>query len=166
MVSSTCAFNNPVVCPSTPAAPLLRITASAASLSVVSCPTLSIRLYHLPPSIPLSRVANMRSVHTWALVHAHRGATSLPCLARGTPGRFSCLDVSFTLSPSCPPWLHGRYPLPRYYGGSDSCTAPVEHRRRSLDFPDDTFQPCSLQSPFRSRWSPLCRAVGTPSAWL
>src|SRR5205823_697790 len=27
----------------------------------------------------------------------------------------------------------------RYYGGSDSCTAPVEHPRRSRDFPDDTF---------------------------
>ena len=33
--------------------------------------------------------------------------------------------VSFTLSPSCLPWLHGRYPLHRYYGDSDSRAAPV-----------------------------------------
>jgi hypothetical protein len=33
----------------------------------------------------------MRSVHTLASVHVHWGATSLPCLARGTPGRFNCI---------------------------------------------------------------------------
>src|SRR6266446_5743631 len=56
--------------------------------------TLSYRLYHLPPLIPLSRVANMRSVHTAASVHSHLGGTSLPCLALGTPGSLICSCVS------------------------------------------------------------------------
>jgi hypothetical protein len=79
---------------------------------------------HLPPVIPLSRVANMRSVHTAASVHSHVGGTSLPCLANGTPGSLICSCISFTLPPSCPPSLHGRYPLHRYYEDSDSCPAP------------------------------------------
>src|SRR5258708_3895488 len=142
------------------------MTAWAAFRSVPSFVTLSLRLYHLPPSIPLSRVASMRSVQTSASVHAHWGATSLPCLARGTPGRLSCFGLSFTLSPSCPPSLHGRYSLHRYYGDSDSCAAPIEHRHRSPDFHAGTFQPRPLQPPLRSEWSPLERAVGTPFAWL
>jgi hypothetical protein len=76
----------------------------------------------------------MRSVHTLASVQAHFGPTSLPCLARGTPGRFNCCAVSFTLPPSCPPWLHGRYPLRRYYGDSDSCPAPSSTRTGLLDY--------------------------------
>src|SRR5437764_5393199 len=64
---------------------------------------------HLPPLIPLSRVANMRSVHTAASVHPQRGGISLPCLAFGTPGSCICSCVSFTLPPSCPPSLHGHY---------------------------------------------------------
>ena len=70
----------------------------------------------------------MRSVHTLASVHPHRGGTSLPCLAFGTPGRFICICISFTLSPSCPPWLHGHYPFHCYYGDSDSCPAPSSTR--------------------------------------
>lgn len=66
----------------------------------------------------------MRSVHTAASVHSHWGGTSLPCLAFGTPGSCICSGVSFTRPPSCPPWLHGRYPLLRYYEDSDSCSAP------------------------------------------
>src|SRR4051812_16189505 len=65
------------------------------------------RLNHLPPLTPLSRAVNMRSVHTLASVPSHCGATSLPCLAFGTPGRLICSCVSLTLPPSCPPWLHG-----------------------------------------------------------
>ena len=91
----------------------------------------------------------MRSVHTLASVHVHWGATSLPCLARGTPGRFNCLGVSFTPSLSCPPWLHGRYPLPRYYGDSDSCSArsgteqvSLVHALELLDIPSPT-TPCA-----------------------
>src|SRR5438132_4114916 len=90
--------------------------------------TLSIRLNHLPPLIPPSRVANIRSVHTLASVHAHRGATSLPCLANGTPGRVGCSSVAFTVPPSCPPWLHDRYSLHRCYEDSDSCPAPSRTR--------------------------------------
>ncbi len=95
----------------------------------------------------------MRSVHTLASVHVHWGATSLPCLARGTPGRFNCLGVSFTPSLSSPPWLHGRYPLPRYYGDSDSCSArsgteqvSLVHTLELLDIPSPT-TPCA----------PVCR---------
>jgi hypothetical protein len=76
----------------------------------------------------------MRSVHTLASVQAHEGGTSLPCLACGTPGRGICSCVSFTLPPSYPPWLHGRYPLPSYYGGSDSCPAPSRTRTGLLDY--------------------------------
>jgi len=76
----------------------------------------------------------MRSVHTLASVHSHCGATSLPCLARGTPGSLICSCVSFTLPPSCPPWLHGRYSLRRYYGDSDSCPAPSGTRTGLLDY--------------------------------
>ena len=70
----------------------------------------------------------MRSVHTTASVHCHWAGTSLPCLAFGTPGSCICSCVSFTLPLSCPPWLHGHYPLHRYYGDSDSCPAPFNTR--------------------------------------
>ena len=76
----------------------------------------------------------MRSVHTLASVHSHCGATSLPGLARGTPGSLICSCVSFTPPPSCPPWLHGRYSLRRYYGDSDSCPAPSGTRTGLLDY--------------------------------
>ena len=76
----------------------------------------------------------MRSVHTLASVHSHVGGTSLPCLACGTPGSLICSCVSLTPLPSCPPWLHGRYPLPRYYGDSDSCPAPSSTRTGLLDY--------------------------------
>ena len=66
----------------------------------------------------------MRSVHTASSVHSHWGGISLPCLAKGTPGSLICSCVAFTLPLSCPPSLHGRYPLPRSYEGSDSCSAP------------------------------------------
>lgn len=66
----------------------------------------------------------MRSVHTAASVHSHFGGTSLPCLAVGTPGSLNCSCLSFTLPPSCPPSLHGHYPLLGYYEDSDFCPAP------------------------------------------
>jgi len=94
---------------------------------------LAISMDPLPPLIPLSRVANMRSVHTTSSVHSHRGATSLPCLAFGTPGSFICSCVSFTLPPSYPPSLHGHYPLRRYYEDSDSCPAPFSTKTGILD---------------------------------
>jgi hypothetical protein len=76
----------------------------------------------------------MRSVHTLASVHSHLWGTSLPCLALGTPGSLNCGCVSFTLPPSCPPWLHGHYSLRSYYGDSDSCPAPSSTRTGLLDY--------------------------------
>ncbi len=38
------------------------------------------------------------------------------------------------LPPSCPPWLHGRYSLHRYYGDSDSCPAPSSTKAGILDY--------------------------------
>ena len=91
----------------------------------------------------------MRSVHTLASVQAHCWGTSPPCLAFGTPGSSNCVCVSFTRSPSCPPWLHGHYPLHRYYEDSDSCPAPSSARQVSLiheqalpDIPSPT-TPCA-----------------------
>src|SRR5207253_5023556 len=84
--------------------------------------------------MPLSRVANIRSVHTLASVYAQCGATSLPCLASGTPGRVCCGSVAFTFPPCCRPWLHDRYSLHRYYGDSDSCPAPSSTRTGLLDY--------------------------------
>src|SRR5207253_2248322 len=84
--------------------------------------------------MPLSRVANIRSVHTLASVYAQCGATSLPCLASGTPGRVCCGSVAFTFPPCCRPWLHDRYSLHRYYGDSDSCPAPSSTRTGILDY--------------------------------
>ena len=93
----------------------------------------------------------MRSVQTSACVHAQRGATSLPCLACGTPGSPSCFGWSFTLSPSCPPWLHGRYPLPGYYGDSDSCSAPSGTRAGILDYGACTSRHSVSNHPMRPR---------------
>ena len=120
--------------PSTPAAPLFCTTLFKALCRFSIFHTLSIRLNHLPPLIPLSRVSNMRSVHTLASVQSHLWGTSLPCLAIGTPGSLNCDCVSFTLPPSCPPWLHGHYPLRSYYGDSDSCPAPSSTRTGLLDY--------------------------------
>ena len=109
----------------------------------------------------------MRSVQTSASVRSHCGGTSLPCLARGTPGRFNCSVWFIAPSPSCPPFtlscFHRRL---RYYEDSDSYAAPFLHQHRSHDLFHQTFQPRSLQPPFRSRWSPHKRGMGAPSAWL
>ena len=91
----------------------------------------------------------MRSFHTLASVHSHFWATSLPCLALGTPGRCICIGVSLTLSPSCPPWLHGRYPLPCYYGDSDSCLAPSSTKAGLLDLRANTSRHSVSNHPMR-----------------
>jgi hypothetical protein len=60
---------------------------------------------------------------------------------------------------SCVPWLHGRYPLLRYYGRSDP-DRPA--RRRQPWFPDSRpvdFRPCCLQPP-----TVLPQPRSTPSA--
>src|ERR1700683_1907587 len=61
--------------PSTPAAPLFCTTFFMALCRFSLFHTLSIKLNHWPPLIPLSRVSNMRSVHTLASVHSHFWAT-------------------------------------------------------------------------------------------
>ena len=49
---------------------------------------------------------------------------SIRCIARaGTSVGWSSVILFFFLPPSCVPWLHARYALPRYYGRSDSCRA-------------------------------------------
>lgn len=102
----------------------------------------------------------MRSVHTLASVHAHGGRTSLPCLASGTPGSFSCPCVSFTPPPSCPPWLHGHYPSPRYYGDSDSCPAPSSTKAGLLGSPTCTSRHSVSNHPMRPRLPAMLLAPG------
>ena len=58
---------------------------------------------------------------------------TLPCLAIGTRGSLNCSSVFLALPPSYPPLLHDRYSLHRYYGGSDSCSAPSSTRTGILD---------------------------------
>ena len=67
-------------------------------------------------------------------IHPHFCCLTLPCLACGTRGSFGCSRVSVMLPPSYPPWLHGRYPLHCYYGGSDSCLAPSRTKTGILDY--------------------------------
>src|SRR5580658_180945 len=149
--------------PSTPAAPLFCTTLFKALRRFSIFQTLSIRLNHLPPLIPLSRVSNMRSVHTLASVQSHFGGTSLPCLAplwRGTPGSLNCVCVSFTLPPSCPPWLHGHYPLRSYYGDSDSCPAPSSARTGLLDYRTCISRHSVSNHPMRPRLPAMLRVPG------
>ena len=102
----------------------------------------------------------MRSVHTLASVHAHGVGTSLPCLANGTPGSFSCPCVSFTLPPSCPPWLHGHYPLHGYYGDSDSCPAPCSTKAGLLGSQTCTSGHSVSNHPMRPRLPAMLLAPG------
>ena len=102
----------------------------------------------------------MRSVHTLASVQSHFGGTSLPCLACGTPGSLNCVCVSFTLPPSCPPWLHGHYPLPRYYGDSVSCPAPSSTRSGLLDYRSCISRHSVSNHPMRPRLPAILLAPG------
>src|SRR5208282_4778867 len=73
--------------------------------------TFSISLNHFPPSIPVSRVANLLSVQTTGSTHAHRARISPSCGAFPGTAAGVCSDLlSFTLPPSCLPLLHGHYP--------------------------------------------------------
>ena len=98
------------------------------------------------------------------------GWTSLPCLAIGTVSRSSNCELIFlTVPPSYPPWLHGRYPLHRYYGGSDSCLAPSCTKTGILDYQTRTSRHPVSNHPMRpipgyascsrSAWPPI-RFVG------
>src|ERR1700720_332916 len=94
-----------------PALPPLATTFSSALPRFFGLQTLSISLNHFPPSIPVSRVANMRSVQTSVSTHAHRARISPSCGAlSGTVGGLCSCVLSFTLPPSCLPLLHGHYP--------------------------------------------------------
>ncbi len=117
----------------------------------------------------------MRSVHTLASVQSHLWGTSLPCLAFGTPGSLICDCVSFTLPPSCPPWLHGHYPLRSYYGALTPARLLPAPGQVSLitecafpDIPSPTTpcapvsRQCSLLRAGLTSDSP-CRAVGGSS---
>jgi hypothetical protein len=120
--------------------------------------------------IPLSRVANIRSVHTLASVHPHR----LGRMGWTTPALFShrhceqvinCEVIFLTHPPSYPPWLHGRYPLHRYYGDSDSCLAPSCTKAGILDYKTRTSRHPVSNHPMRpvpgyascsrSAWPPI-----------
>ena len=68
-------------------------------------------------------------------IHPLLCCLTLPCLASGTRGSLFCSGVSLMLPPSYPPWLHGHYPLHRYYEDSDSCPAPSSTRTGILDYP-------------------------------
>ena len=93
----------------------------------------------------------------------------------GTRVGLSSGILSFIRPPSCPPWLHGHYPLRSYYGDSDSCPALSSTEQVSLitvcafpDIPSPT-TPCAPVSR-RCSWfraglasdSP-CRAIGGSS---
>jgi hypothetical protein len=93
----------------------------------------------------------------------------------GTRVGLSSGILSFIRPPSCPPWLHGHYPLRSYYGDSDSCPALSSIGQVSLitkcafpDIPSPTtpcapvFRPYFL---FRADLAPdsLCVAIGGSS---
>jgi hypothetical protein len=52
----------------------------------------------------------------------------------GTRVGLSSGILSFIRPPSCPPWLHGHYPLRSYYGDSDSCPALSSTQTGLLDY--------------------------------
>src|SRR5271166_2253592 len=96
---------------SIPALPPLATTFCSDRPRFFGLQTLSISLNHFPPSIPVSRVANIRSVQTTGSTHAHRARISPSCGAlSGTADGVRSAPLSFTLPPSCLPLLHGHYP--------------------------------------------------------
>ena len=87
----------------------------------------------------------MRAVQTERSTHHQRSRASPACVGeRGgaAPATAAGLTSSFWFSIhplSCVPWLRGRYPLPRYYGRSDSddggSSAREGHEHRSVPPP-------------------------------
>src|SRR5271165_3705056 len=121
-----------MLCPSTPAAPLLARTLVQAAASVLGANTLSIKLNHLPPLTPLPSADTMRSVQIEASAHHSVRVSpleaSLPCLALTALPGFSCSIPDLSHPASCLPSLGAvllpaplhRSKRPRYYEGSDS----------------------------------------------
>src|SRR5208337_4540140 len=111
IVCSWCASTARALWLSIPALPPLATTFCSDPARFLGFQTLSISRNHLPPSVPVSRVANMRSVQTVGSTHAHRARVSPPCWAvPGTVEGCCSFVLSFTLPPSCLPCLHGHYP--------------------------------------------------------
>src|SRR5208337_5224752 len=97
--------NRSMLCPSTPAAPLLARTFSHASASVLGADILSIRLNHRPPLTPLTSAEIMRSVQIEASTQPRPwpwAKASAPCVAAcGTTGA-SLPSSVFAHPPPCP----------------------------------------------------------------
>ena len=84
----------------------------------------------------------MRAVQIERSTHPHREQVSPACVGEAggsVPATIAGLSSLFwfiTHPLSCVPWLHGRYPFPRYYGRSDSdgggSSAREEHEHRSV----------------------------------
>ncbi len=124
----------------------------------------------------------MRSVQTLRSTHPHRSRASPACvggLAAATGASLSSSFCCFTHPLSCVPSLHGRYPLPRYYGRSDSrravlrATAAMNAALAPAGLPDygrRDFRPFRLQPSARRPGarpdvrrfgsSPIARATG------
>src|ERR1700722_19849924 len=107
-----------MLCPSTPAAPLLDRTFVQAAASVLGANTLSINAYHLPPLTPLTSADSIRSVQTEASTHEKSRAASPPCVASSALPAFWCLDPVIAHPPSYPPSLKRVYPVPSSHGPS------------------------------------------------
>ena len=117
------------------------------------------------------RSTDLHPVRGEAVSPAHRGVTTI------VAGLCSSLgSISHPLS--CIPWLHGRYPLRRYYGRSDSQRAALrallwfghEHRPVPSGLPDYCAQ-TSDHSVSNHRWRdrgspgcPACRLCGLAPA--
>src|SRR5579863_76320 len=93
-----------MLCPSTPAAPLLASTFVQAAFSVSGANTLSINAYHLPPLTPLTSADSMRFVHTEASAHDKSCAASPPCVASSALPAVCCFDSDNRASPFLPPF--------------------------------------------------------------
>src|SRR5271154_5134331 len=101
-----------MLCPSTPAAPLLDRTFVQAVASVSGANTLSINAYHLPPLTPLTSADSMRFVQTEASAHEKSRAASPPCVASSALPAFWCSVSGIAHLPSYPPSLKRVYTVP------------------------------------------------------
>ena len=88
--------------------------------------TLSIKLYHRPPFTPVSKAANIASVHTLRSTHDHRSSNPRSSASLACLGVFSTFASSFRFVCSSAIYLPASLRsipitgLHRYYEGSDS----------------------------------------------
>src|SRR5271154_3777728 len=111
------ASNRSMLCPSTPAAPLLARTFVQAAASVLGANTLSINAYHLPPLTPLTSADSMRFVQIVASAHDKSRAALSPCVASSALPAW-WLDSVIAHPPSYPPSLKRVYAVPSSRGRS------------------------------------------------